>query len=604
LKTIKNNNNKIKIMAVVILSARRRRRRRHHHPTSSRMVVTFLTMLIVLVLALLASSAMLLIAPGGVFAEEETEAKAATATSTCDDDNKDGSSSCENPDIVDPADDDDESIPSFKYDKDSNNSDNNNSSKAQQEVTKSKDMAEYFSAYAELHHQKDMLEDVHRMDSYYQAIMNNSENVFKNKIVLDVGTGSGILALWAAKAGARKVYAIEYTDMAYNARQLIKDNGYEHIITVIQGTVESITLPLKEDGLLLMNNSKEGEDSEDNEQDVDEHVIDVIVSEWMGYMLLRESMLDSVLIARDKYLKPTTGLMFPSHATIYLAPLRDEITRLDNIHNYKDSIDDWYEFLDRTQTNYGIDYDTLTEKYNKEQLDYYLYQSHWKEFKQQQNNGGTNDNDDILVLPQEDSQIIKELDLITCTLKDTRGILGVTSDSEKVNGGNYDNNVFDFVINSTIVQINKPISGFLSWFTTDFKSRTDNKITKNTPKLKQPYITLNTGPNQIPSTHWGQQAFYFRNPIRIKSDLKKSVTLLSNGDSGNGSGNDDSGKGDVDEEVTVHLKGKLELFRTKNNKRLYNVRIQHHIEEISSTSITPNKILRQTNSIEAIYKIP
>ncbi|OEU06928.1 S-adenosyl-L-methionine-dependent methyltransferase, partial [Fragilariopsis cylindrus CCMP1102] len=395
------------------------------------------------------------------------------------------------------------------------------------EITKSKDMAEYFSAYAELHHQKDMLEDIHRMDSYYNAIMNNAAECFKDKVVLDVGTGSGILALWAAKAGARKVYAIEYTDMAYNARQLIKDNGYEHIITVLQGTVESITLPLKEDGLLLI-------DNEGNEPD--EHVIDVIVSEWMGYMLLRESMLDSVLIARDKYLKPSTGLMFPSHATIYLAPITDESQRLDNINNYKDSIDDWYDFVERTQTSYGIDYDTLTEKYNQEQLDYYIYHSHWKEY-QQTNNGNDGNDDDVLILPQEDSQIIKQLDLITCTLKDTRGILGV---SNSVNG-NYENNLFDFVIDDS-TQMQKPISGFLSWFTTDFKSRTDSKVTQETPKLKTPYVTLNTGPNQIPSTHWGQQAFYFKNSIQL---------------------------------LTVHLKGKIELVRTKKNKRLYNVRIEH-----------------------------
>ena len=50
---------------------------------------------------------------------------------------------------------------------------------------------------------------------------------------------------------------------------------------------------------------------------------DIIVSEWMGYFLLYESMLDTVLLARDKYLAPG-GMIFPDTATIYLAAIEDE----------------------------------------------------------------------------------------------------------------------------------------------------------------------------------------------------------------------------------------------------------------------------------------
>lgn len=63
---------------------------------------------------------------------------------------------------------------------------------------------------------------------------------------------------------------------------------------VIQGTIETVSLPEK---------------------------VDIIISEWMGYFLLRESMLDSVLVARDRFLKPG-GSMYPSHARLYLAPIR------------------------------------------------------------------------------------------------------------------------------------------------------------------------------------------------------------------------------------------------------------------------------------------
>lgn len=65
------------------------------------------------------------------------------------------------------------------------------------------------------------------------------------KTVLDVGTGSGILAIWSAQAGAKKVYAVEATTMADHARALVKANNLEHIVEVIQGSVEDISLPEK-----------------------------------------------------------------------------------------------------------------------------------------------------------------------------------------------------------------------------------------------------------------------------------------------------------------------------------------------------------------------
>lgn len=58
--------------------------------------------------------------------------------------------------------------------------------------------------------------------------------ILHRQVVMDVGTGSGILAVWAAQAGAKRVYAIEYTDMAKHARRVVKANGVDHIVTVIQ----------------------------------------------------------------------------------------------------------------------------------------------------------------------------------------------------------------------------------------------------------------------------------------------------------------------------------------------------------------------------------
>ena len=72
--------------------------------------------------------------------------------------------------------------------------------------------------------QKDMLEDHKRTGAYFQAVMQNRRQ-FAGKVVLDVGTGSGILAIFAARAGAHKVYAVEATAMAQHARKLVQHNS-------------------------------------------------------------------------------------------------------------------------------------------------------------------------------------------------------------------------------------------------------------------------------------------------------------------------------------------------------------------------------------------
>jgi hypothetical protein len=60
---------------------------------------------------------------------------------------------------------------------------------------------------------------------------------------------------------------------------------------------------------------------EDIELPVDK--VDIIISEWMGYFLLYEAMFDSVMFARDKWLKPD-GILLPNRAKMYIAALDDE----------------------------------------------------------------------------------------------------------------------------------------------------------------------------------------------------------------------------------------------------------------------------------------
>ena len=88
-----------------------------------------------------------------------------------------------------------------------------------------------------------MLKDSVRTKTYMKSIINNPQ-LFRDKIILDVGCGTGILCMFAAKAGAKHVYGIECAGIITQATQIIKDNNLDKRITLIKGKVEEITLPV------------------------------------------------------------------------------------------------------------------------------------------------------------------------------------------------------------------------------------------------------------------------------------------------------------------------------------------------------------------------
>lgn len=96
----------------------------------------------------------------------------------------------------------------------------------------------YNKFYAQLQSQEGMLIDSVRTFTYYKAIAEGAS--VEEKTVLDVGTGSGILSLFAAHAGAKKVYAIEASDIAYYAQKLIDSNNYQDTIVLLNKKVEDI----------------------------------------------------------------------------------------------------------------------------------------------------------------------------------------------------------------------------------------------------------------------------------------------------------------------------------------------------------------------------
>jgi hypothetical protein len=110
---------------------------------------------------------------------------------------------------------------------------------------------------------------------------------------------------------------------------------YYPAITLVKGKLEDAPLPIQE--------------------------FDVIISEWMGYFLLYESMLDTVLFARDKYLKPG-GLIFPDNAYLYLAAIEDQEYKEEKINCVSSSSPHPRVFFPDNQRKFGIMYTASTTR--------------------------------------------------------------------------------------------------------------------------------------------------------------------------------------------------------------------------------------------------
>ncbi len=155
-------------------------------------------------------------------------------------------------------------------------------------------MDHYLKPYGDIEMHRRMVSDRTRTDAFAAAIR---EVVQPGDVVLDVGTGTGILAMLAAQAGAKQVYAIDATEIAEVATGLVQANGLSDRVQVIHGRADEVQLDQK---------------------------VDLVVSEWLGSAAYVEGMLHAVVDARDRHLKPT-GRMLPSKVRVLIAPLDDPI---------------------------------------------------------------------------------------------------------------------------------------------------------------------------------------------------------------------------------------------------------------------------------------
>lgn len=169
----------------------------------------------------------------------------------------------------------------------------------------------------------DMMSDRIRMESYRKAIF---ETVKKGDVVLDLGSGLGILSFFAIQAGAKKVYAVEKMAESINLARLVADkNGFDGSIVFIHGNSKDIELSEK---------------------------VDVIVSETLGSFALEENTLEFTIDARRRFLKEG-GKMIPQSVQLWLAPVSSPII---------------YKKMKFWQDVYNIDFSPASEEMTKKLL--------------------------------------------------------------------------------------------------------------------------------------------------------------------------------------------------------------------------------------------
>jgi len=175
---------------------------------------------------------------------------------------------------------------------------------------------------------QDMLNDQARTSRFLEAI---EATVRPGDVVVDLGTGTGILAMAAARAGAKRVYAIEAGRITGTAQRLFEDNGLSDTITLVGGWSTRVTLPER---------------------------ADVLVSETIGNHPLSERVLEMTWDARQRYLRPGARTV-PSRIRLLGQPLPRPASADPGGGFTPEAIEKWAEW-------YGLDFSALAEPVEEE----------------------------------------------------------------------------------------------------------------------------------------------------------------------------------------------------------------------------------------------
>lgn len=162
----------------------------------------------------------------------------------------------------------------------------------------------------------DMINDTGRMAAYFKVL---KTIISSDKVVLDIGTGTGILSLLACHLGAKKVYAIEPADAIWVAQEIARVNGYSDRIEFIQDISTNITLP---------------------------KLVDVIISDLRGVLPLFQRHIPSLIDARQRFLK-SNGVLVPQQDMLW-------VTVVEATEMYQDFASPW------TDQPYGFDMTAAT----------------------------------------------------------------------------------------------------------------------------------------------------------------------------------------------------------------------------------------------------